>query len=67
MKKILLMAVLALFAMTMQAQVKVEVSEPVELMSILSKIAGFEEYNMDMAGQYTKDTEAWFAPFRTIL
>lgn len=64
MKKILLMAVLALFAMTMQAQVKAEVSETVELMSILSKIAGFEEYNMDMGGEYTKDTEAWFAPFK---
>ena len=64
MKKILLMAVLALFAMTMQAQVKAEVSETVELMSILSKIAGFEEYNMDMAGQYTTDTETWFAPFK---
>ena len=59
-----LLTVFALFALTMQAQVKAEVSEPVELMSILSKIAGFEEYNMDMAGQYTKDTEAWFAPFK---
>jgi hypothetical protein len=64
MKKGILLAVLALFAMTMQAQVTAEVSEPLELMSILSKIAGFEEYNMDMAGQYTTDTEAWFAPFK---
>ena len=64
MKNQVLLTVFALFALTMQAQVKAEVSEPVELMSILSKIAGFEEYNMDMAGQYTMDTDAWFAPFK---
>lgn len=64
MKNHFLLTLFALFTLTMQAQVKAEVSEPVELMSILSKIAGFEEYNMDMAGQYTKDTEAWFAPFK---
>ena len=64
MKNVLLWVVLALVAMTAQANVEVEVSEPVELMSILSRTAGFEEYNMDMGGQYTKDTEAWFAPFK---
>ena len=62
-KRILLTA-LALVALTMQAQVDVEVSETVELMCILSRTAGYEEYNMDMGGQYTKDTEAWFAPFK---
>ena len=46
------------------AQIKVEVSETVELMSILARTAGNQEYNMDMAGQYTKDTETWFAPYR---
>ena len=56
--------VLALIAMTMQANVKVEVSETVELMSILSRTAGYQEYNMDMGGQYTDDVEAWFAPFK---
>ena len=64
MKNVLLWVVLALVAMTAQANVEVEVSEPVELMSILSRTAGFEEYNMDMGGQYTRDTEAWFAPFK---
>ena len=63
MAKRILVAVLALVAMTMQAKVEVEVSETVELMSILSRTAGLEEYNMYMGGQYTKDTEAWFAPF----
>jgi hypothetical protein len=46
------------------AQIKVEASETVELMAILSRTAGFKEYCMDMAGQYTKDTEAWFAPYK---
>ena len=64
MTKRFLFAVLALVSMTMQAQVEVEVSETVELIGILSRTAGFEEYNRDMAGQYTKDTEAWFAPFK---
>ena len=46
------------------AQIKVEKSETVELMAILSRTAGFREYSMDMGGQYTKDTEAWFAPYK---
>lgn len=64
MAKKFLLAVVALFALTMQAQVEVEVSETVELMSILSRTAGFEEYNMDMGGQYIKDIESYFAPFK---
>ena len=44
-------------------QVKVEVSETIELMSIMARAADFEEYHMDRAGQYTEETEAWFAPF----
>lgn len=47
-----------------ESQIKVEVSETVELMSILARTAGNREYNKDMAGQYTQDTEAWFAPYR---
>ena len=48
-----------------EAQIKVEVSETVELMAILSRTAGFQEYCMDMGGQYTKDTEAWFADYKS--
>lgn len=48
----------------MKAQVKAEVSETVELMSILSRTAGFGEYCMDMGGKYTKDTETWFTPYK---
>lgn len=64
MAKKFLLVLLALVALTMQAQVDPEVSETVELVSILARTAGAREYNMDMAGQYTKDTEAWFAPYK---
>ena len=43
MGKRVLLAVLAIVAMTMQAKVDVEVSETVELMSILSRTAGYDE------------------------
>jgi tetratricopeptide (TPR) repeat protein len=45
MRKKLLFAALALMALTMQAQVEAEVSETVELMSILARTAGNREYN----------------------
>ena len=37
-----------------------QVNENVELMSILSRMAGFPEYNMDMAGRYIKDMDSYF-------
>ena len=46
------------------AQIKVEASETVELMSIISRTAGFPEYCMDNGGQYTSDTETWFSTYR---
>jgi hypothetical protein len=66
MKKTILSIILALATtFTVAAQpIKVEVSETVELMSILARTAGYSEYSMDLAGQYTKDTEAWFAPYK---
>lgn len=63
-KKTIITIFLLMLSLTGRAQIKVEVSETVELMSILSRTAGFREYNMDMAGQYTKDTETWFAPYK---
>ena len=63
MKKRIILALLALVVMTMQAHVDVEVSETVELMSILSRTAGWDPYHMDMGGQYTEDVEAWFSPY----
>lgn len=62
MKQLIISILLAVITMTSMAQIKPEVSETVELMSILSRTAGFQEYRMDMGGLYTKDTEDWFAP-----
>ena len=63
-QKIIITALLLMLTLGATAQIKVEVSEPVELMSILSRTAGFQEYHRDLAGQYTKDTETWFAPYK---
>ena len=63
-KRNFILILLTFVSMAGQAQLKVEVSEAVELMSILSRTAGFEEYSKDLAGQYTKDTEEWFAAYR---
>ena len=64
MKKTIITALLLILTLGATAQIKVEVSEAVELMSILSRTADFREYHLDMAGQYSKDTEAWFAPYK---
>lgn len=40
--------------------VSVQVNENVELMSILARMAGFQEYKMDVAGQYIKDMDSYF-------
>ena len=63
-KKNIILLLLTLVSVMCQAQIKVEVSEAVELMSILSRTAGFEEYCKDLAGQYTNDTEEWFKPYK---
>ena len=64
MAKRILVAVLALVAMTMQAKVEVEVSETVELVSIISRTAGYQEYNLDMGGQYIEDVKTWFDQYK---
>ena len=66
MKKIILSLILALATITATAesQIKVEASETVELMSILARLAGYEEFSENLGGQYTKDIEAWFAPYK---
>ena len=64
MKKKAIIALLALISIVAEAQVKVESSETVELMSILSRTAGFQEYCMDMGGKYIEETETWFSPFK---
>ena len=72
MKKILITTLLVLVTMAGHArifsvdsqQINAEVSETVELMSILSRTAEFREYCMDLGGKYTKETEEWFSPFK---
>lgn len=62
--RIITTVLIAFVAMGVKAQIKVEVCESVELMSILSRTAGFEEYCIDLAGQYSKDMEIWFSPHK---
>lgn len=64
MKQTLLTILFALLTISAMAQIKSEASETVELMGILSRTAGFQEFSNDLAGQYSKDTEAWFAQYR---
>ena len=63
-KQLIVTALLVLLTLGASAQVKVEVSETVELMAILSRIAGFEEFSGNFAGKYSQDTEVWFAPYK---
>ena len=65
MKKTIITALILILALGATAQVRVEVSEAVELMGILSRTANYEEFSSDFAGQYSKDTEAWFAPYKS--
>ena len=64
MKQTFFTLLFALLTISAMAQIKSEVSETVELMGILSRTAGFQEFSNDLAGQYSKDTEAWFAQYR---
>ena len=43
--------------------IEVEVNENVELMSILSRMAGFPEYSMDLGGQYIMDMDSCFRKY----
>lgn len=61
MKKIILIFALSIACLCAKAQSIIpQVNENVELMSILSRMAGFTEYHMDMAGQYIKDMDNYF-------
>ena len=64
MKQTIITILAALLTITATAQMKSEVSETVELMGILSRTAGFEEFSENFAGQYSKDAEAWFGQYR---
>ena len=61
MKKTILVFALFIACLCAKAQSIIpQVNENVELMSILSRMAGFPEYHMDMAGQYIKDMDSYF-------
>lgn len=62
MKKYVIFLVLfiAAFCVVKAQSITPQVNENVELMSILSRMAGFPEYHMDMAGQYIKDMDSYF-------
>ena len=58
---ILCILLFCVYALDTKAQtIEPEVNENVELMSILARMAGYPEYNMDMAGQYIKDMDEYF-------
>lgn len=61
MQKVILFFTLFIACLCAKAQSIIpQVNENVELMSILSRMAGFPEYNMDMAGRYIKDMDGYF-------
>ena len=61
MKKYVIFLALFIACLCAKAQSIIpQVNENVELMSILSRMAGFPEYHMDMAGQYIKDMDSYF-------
>lgn len=61
MKKYIFFILLSVICFHTKAQsVTPQVNEQVELMSILSRMAGFPEYRMDIGGQYIKDMDNYF-------
>lgn len=61
MKKYMLLSALLIACLCAKAQSIIpQVNENVELMSILSRMSGFPEYHMDMAGKYIKDMDSYF-------
>lgn len=61
MKKYVILFALFIACLYAKAQSIIpQVNENVELMSILSRMAGFPEYHMDMAGKYIKDMDSYF-------
>lgn len=66
MKKQLLILILITFTVLAKAQtitLKAEVDERVELMSIVARMAGFEEYKWTNLQSYGKEIDLYFKPF----
>ena len=65
-KSIALFCLYALCCFGVQAQkIEPQVKEEVELMSSLARLAGYEEYNYDMAGRYTADIDSVLGKYRS--
>ena len=64
MKRICLSVLLAILVGNVSAELRVEVSETVELTSILATLAGYEEYNQEYGTSYKQDVLEWFEPYR---
>ncbi|MED9801196.1 MAG: DUF4932 domain-containing protein [Prevotella sp.] len=63
-KCVMLLAALAMACLCANAQpLTPQANEDVELMGILSRMAGFPEYRMDVAGQYIKDIDSCFKDY----
>lgn len=63
MRKVLLVLLVSV-PISVLAGVRVEVSETVELTSILAKLAGYDEYNQEYGTSYKQDIEEWFEPYK---
>ena len=63
MKKLCYAIVLLLFPLSVNAEVKVEASETVELMSVLSRLASYNEFCQEN-NSYTADLDTWFANYK---
>lgn len=64
-KSLILMIYLLLSChITAQAQAKAEVSETVELVSVIARLAGLEEYSTTYGGSYVEDINNWFSNYK---
>ena len=52
------------FAINSKAEVKAEASETIELTSILSRLAGYNEYVSNEGGSYISDVDSWFGKYK---
>ena len=65
-KKTILTMLLLVLTLGATAQVKAEISETVELMGILSRVAGYHDYSTNLTGDYSTDTENGSHPLKII-
>ena len=64
MRRSLIFNIFLLISCSIIAQTKAEVSETVELMGVVARLAGLEEYSSTYAGSYAEDINKWFSAFK---